>query len=592
MSPTLGPSLRLLPILFLTAVLGACAMGPARMEPAPVAQEAEALFARGEFAAAADAFEGAADGSRRYRDHYLLRAAESWRELGEIGAAESVVARIDPARLVDEQALRLALLRAELAIAGGEDERAVALLPTDAGGLPDGYRARYHELRARALAGTDPAAAALERAHLAPLLRPAEAADNDRAIATLLRRLDDRRLRALAESLPDTHPLVPLLRSAFAQRGLPLPESMARAPAFEPGALLPPADLDGYRPPYKIALLLPSRGTHARAASAVRDGFFAAYFAESRRRPEVVVIDSGGDADSAVQALRQAVADGAQAVVGPLSREAVAGVFESHAATVPLVALNRPGEVPPPPGSISFALAPEEEARAAAERLAALGARHVVVIHGSEESDRRAADAFAARLANFGGAVPASIQLPAGQPNYEPLLAPALGSHDGMAPGPVDAVFLAVGAEQARLLIPQIRILGRSDLSIVATSSLHAPGSSARENRELDGIVFTELPWLLDQVDGGLPRSQLRDAFRSARGPAGRLFAFGADAFRLMAWLDHLTTQPGARIQGATGELLLDGFGNVSRTPAWAVFRNGRAQPADRVYFEDTRADH
>lgn len=592
MSPIPRPILRLLPILFLTAVLGACAVGPSRMQPAPVAEEAEALFERGEFAAAAGAFEDAAAGSRRYRDHYLLRAAESWRELGEVDAAEAVVARIDPDSLFDEQALRLALLRAELAIARGEDARAVALLPGDPGGLPDGYRARYHELRARALAASDPAAAARERANLSALLRPDEAAENERAIATLLRRLDDARLRTLAQSLPAEHPLVAALRRAFAERGLQLPEGIARAPAFEVDASLPPADADGYRPPFKVALLLPATGTHARAANAVRDGFFAAYFAESRRRPEVVVIDSGGDAGSAVRALRRAIADGAQAVVGPLSREAVAGVFESQAASVPVVALNRPGEVPPPPGSISFALAPEEEARAAAERLAGLGARHVVVIHGHEESDRRAAEAFTARLANFGGEVPASIQLPAGQPNYEPLLAPVLGAPGSMPAGrPVDALFLAVGTEQARLLLPQIRILGRSDLSIVATSSLHAPGSSARDNRELDGIVFTELPWLLGRSGGGIPRSQAIDAFRSARGPSGRLFAFGADAFRLMAWLDHLTTHPGARIDGATGELLLDGFGNVSRTPDWAVFRDGRAQPADRVYFEDTRAD-
>ena len=58
----------------------------------------------------------------------------------------------------------------------------------------------------------------------------------------------------------------------------------------------------------------------------------------------------------------------------------------------------------------------------------------------------------------------------------------------------------------------------------------------------------------------------------SARGPAQRLFAFGYDAWLLVAYLDRLAADPNASVPGATGRLRLDGFGNVVRTPAWTAW--------------------
>ena len=65
----------------------------------------------------------------------------------------------------------------------------------------------------------------------------------------------------------------------------------------------------------------------------------------------------------------------------------------------------------------------------------------------------------------------------------------------------------------------------------------------------------------------------------TARGPAARLFAFGFDAWKLTAYLEHLATGKNVQLQGATGELRLDGFGNVIRTPAWSTFSGGQSVP-------------
>ena len=65
-------------------------------------------------------------------------------------------------------------------------------------------------------------------------------------------------------------------------------------------------------------------------------------------------------------------------------------------------------------------------------------------------------------------------------------------------------------------------------------------------------------------------------------GPAARLFAFGHDAWLLTAYLERLVTRADGSVQGATGTLRLDGFGNVVRLPAWSTFSGGTAVPLGR----------
>src|SRR5690606_34630455 len=100
----------------------------------------------------------------------------------------------------------------------------------------------------------------------------------------------------------------------------------------------PPADTDGYRPPLKLAVLLPLTGDLSRAALPVRDGLLAGYYAENRQRPEIVFHDTAGGVDAAYD---QATAAGADFVVGPLGRDEVDALFARASLPVPVLAPNR-----------------------------------------------------------------------------------------------------------------------------------------------------------------------------------------------------------------------------------------------------------
>jgi outer membrane PBP1 activator LpoA protein len=399
-------------------------------------------------------------------------------------------------------------------------------------------------------------------AQQASLPAPARAANVAR-IETLLAQLDDASLSRGADALTAGDPLYNFAGRALLNRGLPLPRSFDRGDWRFDMAGRPPADRDGYRPPMKVAMLLPLSGNLASAAEPVRDGFLTGYYGERRRRPELRFYDTTAGASAAYA---RAAADGNDFVVGPLSREEVDSVFSNDAPPVPLLALNR-GKRIPPAGSASFSLSPEDEGITAAEYILDSGARRVLIISGSEDAQQRAAGALAEHLLQRGGQVAARLDYRPG----DALVLPA-----GSA---IDAVFLALKGNQARELAPRLAAAGLAGKPRVATSQIVSGTGRASEDILLDGIVYPTETWGVHDVTGIPSQASAAARLASARGPAARLFAFGYDAWLLTAYLERLAMSPNSDIAGATGRLSLDGFGNVLRRPTWSRFTGGMAVP-------------
>ena len=335
----------------------------------------------------------------------------------------------------------------------------------------------------------------------------------------------------------------------------------------------PPAEEDGYRPPARLAVLLPLSGPLGAAGASVRDGFLSAYYAETRTRPVVRFYDSAGTAVGAQAALTKATSEAAQMIVGPLTREEVNAVLAQGDSNLPMIALNR-GSRRPPPGTTSFALLPDEEGAAAAKRLADRQLSRVLIFSSPGDSAQRAVAAFRETLRQNAGSVVGEIAVSGDIADFNSQLAGLQASAS-----PPQAVFLSLDAGQSRAVAAQLKISALASLPRIATSQI-LNGISSRGDNDLDGIEYPELPWMLDQA-GALPASgPLGKSLPSARGPGQRLFAFGADAWKLAANFERLYNDPSYSIHGATGVLQIDIAGPVHRTPAWAVFSGGRGRPA------------
>lgn len=396
--------------------------------------------------------------------------------------------------------------------------------------------------------------------------------DNAREIERLLSGLDDATLARDAAALPVGDPMYNFAGRALLRRGLPLPRPFDRGEQWRFNAgNRPPAERDGYRPPVKLAVLLPMSGDLATAAAPVRDGLLAGYYGERRRRPDIDFFDTAGTAGGAVAAYGRAVAAGADFVLGPLGRDEVSALFAQPELTVPVLVLNR-GTTPPPPGNAGFSLAPEDDGLAAAEYLLDRERRSALVISGTDDTGRRAAQAFGERFRERGGTIVQVLSVGESPGDLSAALAAA-------AQGGVDAVFLAVKGATARAITPQLAFAGLGGKSRVGTSQLLSGTGKPEEDVALDGTIFPTESWSARGV-GGLPAASVAsEQLPTARGPAARLFAFGYDAWLLTAYLEQLALNANADLRGATGTLRIDGFGNVMRIPAWSTFSGGHTVP-------------
>ncbi|WP_255594928.1 penicillin-binding protein activator [Lysobacter sp. BMK333-48F3] len=400
-------------------------------------------------------------------------------------------------------------------------------------------------------------------------LSGAQRTENERQIERLLSQLDNAALAREAEALPVGDPLYNFVGRQLMQRGLPLPRPFDQTSnwRYQASAQRPPADSDGYRPPLKLAVLLPLSGSLATAAAPVRDGLLAGYYGETRRRPEIIFYDTNGTAGGTLAAYDKAAAEGNDFMVGPLGRDEVSALFGKDALPVPVLALNR-GNVAPPSGTVSFSLTPEDEGVAAADYLLERKALRVLAIGGGDDSQRRAIAALKERLGARGAQVTDTI----GEGTAD--LAPFASKEGG-----IDAVFLAVKGSAARGLIPKLALAGLADKPRVATSQLLSGTGKPEQDRVLDGIAFPSESWTSGGVRGLPPAPGVAAGLPTARGPAARLFAFGYDAWLLSAYLERLAGRSDAFVAGATGVLRVDGFGSVLRTPAWSTFSSGVAVP-------------
>lgn len=567
--------------LVMSLVLVACAPVSTRpsAEETAAAQEAATLAGGGHFDAAAQAYLTLADGNRARADHYRLLAAESWRQGGELDRAAPTLQKIDRSKLVGDEPLRLDLLRAERALDTNNLPEALHLTIEPKEAVPATLRPRLLELRARALAADgDHWGSARTRAEMQDQLSGFDRQQNQKQIVAQLALLGAGPLKQRAAAMQPGDRMLPWINAALASLGVTVvqPPAQLQRPV---GTLLPGANAnvrEGYKVPQQLALLLPLDGAYAAVGTSVAEGFFAAYFDAGREqapRPAVRVYSTHSTPEGALSGYQQALGDGAQLVVGPLTRDAVAALFKQSRLPVPTLALNHPDNRQLPAGDASeFGLMPETEGAQAAAHMIERGLRHAYTVVSSVDFSQRALTAFKAEYAARGGTLLGSATFESGGTAIAGL---------NLANAPADAgVFISMRPAQARVLVPQLRA-AKVLLPVIATSHVYDGSDDGASNRDLDGVEFCDAPWLFNAQPGLPPVVDVEALLPSARGATARLFAFGMDAWNLVPYLDWLRNNPGSYLPGATGQLTSDQFGRIRRVLTWAVFANGIAHPLD-----------
>ncbi len=598
-----SPSARLFTLILWLLLAAGCAQIGERSQPPtavdPDLERAAGLLAAGQALPAAELYRqiAARTAAPAQRADHLLAAAEASRIGGDWDGVRWALDRLAETAPEGDRLLRWRLLQAQLALQERRPEEALAVL--DAAPGPDtaaALRLRYHEARAAAYRQLGNL---LETAHQlqaidALLVDPLARLENQTDILRTLALLTEQALEGLQPSPPgvaggwmelallikrngtDPNRLRPLL-DAWRQR---FPDH----PAL-------PELIDSYQQRLQsqwqelsvIAVLLPQSGPLAPVAGAIRDGLVTSRFAlDPAARPQLRFYDATDPAE-VWPLYTRAVAEGAQLVIGPLQKDAVAQLLRAGELPVPVLALNQV-EIGTmlPTNLYMFPLSPEDEAGQVAERVWLDGARHPVVLVPQGAWGERMAQAFAQRWTALGGgasaigryddeghdhsaAITALMHLDRSAARHRQI-ENWLGRQLEFEPTrreDADAVFVAASPVQMQGIRPQLAFHHAGDLPVYTTSHAWKGQLTASESEDLRGVLLADMPWLL------APDPEIVARLPAGSGGLARLFALGMDALRLAPQLQRLQSSRFESIDGNTGNLYMDEANQVRRQLVW-----------------------
>ncbi|MGH8295509.1 MAG: penicillin-binding protein activator, partial [Steroidobacteraceae bacterium] len=374
-------------------VLGGCAAVP--RGPAPSAGQAAVLARQGNPAGAAQMYEALARESRgAQRNGFVLRAAASYLAARRSDDAAQALDLLSPPLSAGDTFDR-SLIDVRIALQRGAAAHAWALIQAVASPRQAEPASRYLRLRQRAaFAAGHPAAGVEAQMQLEHRLLNAAAVQQSRvALLDALRDAAERGVRIQPGTAKNPVvrgwlELAPLAAEAAHNPTAATADLTAWLAAHpgHPAVEAVRSQLLGEQPQplaaqAHIALLLPITGSQAAAAASVRDGFLTAYYqAPVQQRPVVRVYDTGGG-QSIADVISAATQAGADIIVGPLMRQAVAAAAADRMQRPPLLALNfLPAGEQAPPLFFQFALSPVAEARMVASRMLSDGHRLGIAI--------------------------------------------------------------------------------------------------------------------------------------------------------------------------------------------------------------------
>lgn len=593
-------------VLALTALLNGCAPQQETVQPADLKAQQPAVPDSPQ--RALERADALSEGERRVR---LLAWAEAYLSSRRIHEAGQLLDALDPHQLSDEGRLEWAGLQARLHLARQDSKAALAVLnnekldvPELMAAAPAEQRNRLRMLRADALMLDGQLQASLrERVNMQPMLE----SDEDRAYNremtwSVLMNLPMGDLRELADNADGTLLGWAQLGRLFRDPLMDIDTQVQRLQAWRerwqghpaeqhtPGMVSALTRAAGQRPE-TVAVILPLSGPLSSAGEVIRNGLLTGYYSaldQGRSVPELHFYDNGNG--EVIRHYNQALEDGADLVVGPLSKAEVKRLGQVDQLPVTTLTLNYGKNETTPDNLYQFGLAPEDEARQVVKQAYAEGARLAGVLYPDSDWGKRVAQTYIEAFEEKGGLITTQKAygedetaavgelLAIGQSHQRARRLNRLTEkHLQFKPRrrqDLDVLFLAANSRQARQVKPALNFHYASALPVFGTSHVYSGTPEPKRDGDLDNIRFVDLPWLLDRNSN---LHELADTtWPEGHGSRERLFALGVDAWRLQARLHMLESVPNSRLPGVTGRLRVGANRHIVRQLDWAFFRKGR----------------
>ena len=547
---------------------------------------------------------------------YRLQAAKLLISLDRLSEANNVFKSIVTFGLPNDVMIDYTLTGARLAVRLFENEEALALLNQNANLLanqPVSIQIEAAELRGNALLALDQnIGSAKEYIFIAPFLTEENSEQNKELIWSTLMKAQIEELQPHVQlgSFSDFQgwlEIVLLSKESLDNLDAQLQslQDWTRRWPFHPAAKSLPRELAILATviterPEKIVLMLPLTGKNSTAGKAIRDGFFSAFYAAKSTHsntPTIHVIDTSKNTDFLVL-YENAILESADLIIGPLQKKNVELLSEQGSLIVPTLALNyslpqEDGQEVTTQNLYQFGLSAEDEARQVARRARQLGNKNTLILAPESAWGKRIEQAFSDEWTQLEGTL-LEAQYFNDKTNYAQASSKLLNINESeqrkqriretvggkveFTPRPredMDFIFIIATPKQARQIKPTLAFYYAGNTPVYSTSHIYSGKEDPLLDRDLDGITFSETPWMLNSSEKSLKHTVKR-TWPSTADRFGRLYALGVDAYRLFPRLKQLILIPSSKINGETGSLTMNNYGRIIRELQWAKIRRGK----------------
>ncbi|MEY8251121.1 MAG: penicillin-binding protein activator [Colwellia sp.] len=143
----------------------------------------------------------------------------------------------------------------------------------------------------------------------------------------------------------------------------------------------------------------------------------------------------------------------------------------------------------------------------------------------------------------------------------------------------IDMIYLVGTPDQTRLVKPYIEVNISEFAEIIpvyASSRSHSTQTDGSSNNDLQGLTFTEIPWLLVNEQNAELATLSQQLWPKRNNGLSRLFAMGYDSYQLINKIPLMQQAPYLQHWGQTGVLKLNKNSVLTRSLLWGVYKKNK----------------
>lgn len=345
-----------------------------------------------------------------------------------------------------------------------------------------------------------------------------------------------------------------------------------------------------------IAILLPLSGNQKAAGESAQQGILSAF--NNAENKTLHFIDSTQlDFTELNDTLENLAVD---SIIGPLLKPNVDAFLNNIHIEIPTLLLNLPTQDSLLPHHMVLSMNPADEAIQAATTLSRKNFKHPIVLSQKDKVSKRIAQNFVSQWQKITQQTPEIIYMNNGatmQKELKDSLEVSLSQSrinnidkrirqkiktEARNRRDLDMIYVVGSPKETRLIKPYIdvNISPFADtIPIFASSRSHSDNADSSDSRDLTGLEFTEMPWLLTSKQQNKSLKQLHNSIWPNRSNSlKRIFAMGYDSLALIDKFSMFKEQPYIRHYGQTGILKLSNDTILTRSLLWGSYQKDMVQ--------------